>query len=72
MNPEKTAILNELKNKYNSLKMICQKRGIDFIWYFIGDGKERSVIEERINSLGLQDSIIITGFTDNPFCLMKE
>lgn len=52
--------------------VILQKRGIEFIWYFIGDGTERNVIEGKINNLGLLDSIIITGFTDNPFCLMKE
>ena len=51
---------------------ILRQRGMDFVWYFIGDGSDRNKLEEKINSLGLTERIVITGFMDNPFPLMSQ
>ncbi len=51
---------------------ILQQRGMDFVWYFIGDGSDRAELEKKIDDLGLTEKIVITGFMDNPFPLMKQ
>ena len=51
---------------------ILKEIGIDFHWYFIGDGDEHDNLESMIKSYQLQDSITITGFTDNPFSYIKH
>lgn len=51
---------------------LLKERGFPFIWYFIGDGADRNQLEQQIESLGLQDQIVITGFVDNPFPIMKQ
>ncbi len=51
---------------------ILTEQGIEFVWYFIGDGADRPKLEEQIHTLALQDKIVITGFSDNPFPLMKK
>ncbi len=44
--------------------------GADFIWYFVGDGPERSKLESTIAEYGLNDSIVITGMQKNPYPYM--
>lgn len=51
---------------------ILQKKGYQFRWYFIGDGPERDKIESLIKKYELDEKIRITGFTDNPFPMIKE
>ena len=41
--------------------------GVNFIWYFVGDGSERSKIENLITQYELESNIIITGMQDNPY-----
>lgn len=50
---------------------ILKKHNIDFIWYFVGDGSERSKIDALIDKYDLSDNIVITGYTDNPFPYIK-
>lgn len=40
--------------------------------YIIGEGEERSALESQIKALNLTDSIILTGFMENPYALMKD
>ena len=47
-----------------------KKQGVDFIWYFVGDGPERKNIEQKITEYGLEDSIVITGMQKNPYPYM--
>ncbi|HWT75771.1 MAG TPA: glycosyltransferase [Mobilitalea sp.] len=45
---------------------VLSDRGIDFHWYFVGDGLEHKLLEERIETLGLKGKITITGMLINP------
>lgn len=46
----------------------CLKRqGINFYWFFIGDGADREKIEQTIKERKLDKYIEITGYKDNPY-----
>lgn len=47
-----------------------KKQGVDFIWYFVGDGPERKNIEQKISEYGLESNIVITGMQKNPYPYM--
>ncbi len=44
--------------------------GIEFVWYFVGDGPERGTLEHKIAEYGLENNIIITGMQKNPYPYM--
>ena len=46
---------------------ILKDKGLDFLWYFVGDGPERNALEEKIVLYGLQKEICITGMIENPY-----
>lgn len=46
---------------------ILKEKGISFLWYFVGDGPERTKLEQMIEAYGLQENIQITGMKDNPY-----
>lgn len=50
---------------------ILKEQDLDFKWYFVGDGPERSNIEKLINQYGLNDYICITGMQKNPYPYIK-
>lgn len=54
----------------SSAKLLKEK-GVDFRWYFVGDGEERENLEAIIDDMALNNHIIITGFKSNPFPYMK-
>ena len=47
-----------------------KENGIGFVWYFVGDGPERSNLEKLIVEYGLNENIIITGMQKNPYPYM--
>ncbi len=47
-----------------------KSNGIEFVWYFVGDGPERSKLEKKISEYGLEENIIITGMQKNPYPYM--
>ena len=51
---------------------ILKQKGMDFIWYFVGDGNERNKIESLINENELSDFIRITGYVENPYPYIKD
>lgn len=51
---------------------ILKKSGLDFKWYFIGDGVDRQKIESLISEKRLDDYIKITGLQDNPYPYIKN
>lgn len=51
---------------------ILKIKGLDFKWYFVGDGVERPKIEALIAEKNLQDYIEITGLKDNPYPYIKH
>jgi glycosyltransferase involved in cell wall biosynthesis len=48
-----------------------KNKNINYKWYFIGDGDERSNIEKLIGNYHLENNVYITGFTNNPFSYIK-
>lgn len=46
---------------------LLKEQGFDFIWFFVGDGAQRTAIEAQIKSRGLTDTIHITGILENPY-----
>ena len=53
-----------------SVARILKNNGIDFVWYFVGDGPERNKIENLISDLSLENNVIITGMQKNPYPYM--
>lgn len=51
---------------------LLKEKGCSFIWYFLGDGSQRNLLEERIKQYSLESNIVITGYLDNPFPYMKN
>ncbi len=45
-------------------------KGIDFVWYYVGDGPERSRIKKMISEYSLENNVIITGMQKNPYPYM--
>ncbi len=43
---------------------------VDFIWYFVGDGPERTNLENKIAEYSLENNIVITGMKKNPYPYM--
>ena len=51
---------------------ILRNRGLNFVWFFVGDGAERNRIERLIKENQLGDEIYITGFQSNPYPYIKH
>ena len=49
---------------------ILKNNNIDFIWYFVGDGPDRSNLESKITEYGLENNTVITGMQKNPYPYM--
>jgi glycosyltransferase involved in cell wall biosynthesis len=49
-----------------------KKRGVDFIWYFIGEGSERIRIEKRVEELEVQEQVKLLGEQMNPYAFMRQ
>lgn len=49
---------------------ILKNNGIDFVWFFVGDGSEKDKLENKIAEYGLENNIIFTGMQKNPYPYM--
>lgn len=49
---------------------ILKQQGIDFVWYFVGDGTDRPKVETLIDQYGLQENIKLVGMQPNPYPYM--
>ena len=49
-----------------------KQKGLEFKWYFVGDGVDRPKIESLISEKRLDDYIAITGLQDNPYPYIKN
>ena len=47
-------------------------KGLEFRWYLVGDGKLRSVIEEKAAALGVADRVVLLGTKTNPYPYLKD
>ena len=56
----------------DAAKVLVEK-GLDFKWFFIGEGKEmRPAIEERIVANELQQNVFLLGLKENPYPYMAR
>ena len=46
---------------------ILKERNVSFLWFFVGDGPERTKLENLIDKYNLQENIKITGMQKNPY-----
>ena len=46
---------------------IMKNKDIEFVWYMVGDGPERTRVEKLIEEYKLQDNVILTGMQTNPY-----
>lgn len=51
---------------------ILKRTGLDFRWYFIGEGEKRSELETMIHEKKLENNITLLGMQSNPYPFMKE
>ena len=51
---------------------ILKQNGLEFKWYFIGDGVDRPKIESLISEKQLEDHLEITGMQENPYPYIKN
>lgn len=51
---------------------VLKERGTRFRWYFVGEGNERSAVEEEIEQNGLTQEVILLGEKANPYPYMRE
>jgi len=59
--------LDPNKNQIECIKIAhkLKEDGISFKWYLIGDGQDRQTLEQHIGNAGLQNEVLITGYTDD-------
>lgn len=53
----------------------CKKlveQGLDFHWFIVGEGPERTKIEKAIDRFGINDYMILLGAKNNPYIYMKN
>ena len=48
------------------------ERGIDFKWYYVGDGQDRAYLENYIRNHHLQNHLILLGAKANPYPYFKN
>lgn len=51
---------------------LLKKKGLYFIWYFVGEGSERRHIEELIGKYALEEQVKLVGMTPNPYPYMAK
>lgn len=49
-----------------------KQKGLEFKWYFVGDGVDRPKIESLISEKRLEDHLEITGLQENPYPYIKN
>jgi glycosyltransferase involved in cell wall biosynthesis len=51
---------------------ILKDKGLDFKWFFVGEGEMRTAIKERISILGLEQNVFLLGLKENPYPYMSQ
>lgn len=51
---------------------ILDKKGINFKWFFVGEGEMRKSIEKRISENCLEEKVILLGMKENPYPFIKK
>jgi len=61
-NPER--VLNVL--------LLIHRKNKNVNLYFVGEGEQRALLEERIQKAGLEESVHLLGYQENPFPIVKD
>ena len=48
------------------------KEGFDFELYILGEGGDRTMLEQLVQEAGLEDRVFLPGFQSNPYAWMKQ
>lgn len=51
---------------------VLNEKGVDFRWFFVGEGSERPQIEHQILQYGLNDKVFLLGMQTNPYPFMAH
>lgn len=51
---------------------ILNRQGVDFKWYFVGEGPERAALEVQIVQHSLGKRVMLVGAQENPYTYMKH
>ena len=51
---------------------VLHDRKVPFMWIFVGDGSERTLVESLISKYGLQQDIILAGLKINPYPYINQ
>lgn len=46
--------------------------GMNLVWYIVGEGSERTMLEKRINEYRLNNNLILMGNSPNPYKYMSK
>lgn len=49
-----------------------QQNGLNYDLWILGEGPDQEAMEEMINAYGMQDSVKLLGFSDNPYTFLRE
>lgn len=49
---------------------VLRDKGMNFKWFFVGEGEMRPTIEERIKEMGLGQNVFLLGLKENPYPYM--
>lgn len=50
---------------------LLRNKGLDFVWYYVGEGDDRKKVENLIQQKGLQKYIFLSGLLQNPYPYFK-
>lgn len=66
--------LSVQKKPFRFLKVVAdiKQRMGNIVAVMIGDGELRDDVEKEIHRLGLQDTVLLAGFRENPYPLLKQ
>ncbi len=51
---------------------ILKDKGLEFKWFFVGEGEMRKSIESKISENGLNNQVLLLGFKENPYPYMAK
>lgn len=60
-----------LEVSIDALKLLRDAGG-DFRWYVLGEGDQRSKLEQKISALGLEQDFLLCGAVDNPYPYLAQ
>lgn len=66
--------LDANKNQILCIKIanILKNKGFHFKWWIVGDGPDRKFLEDEIKKLEIEEYVVITGYQENPYSLLKR